>query len=300
MFAPIARRSALRSTVASNQSRGVATLADLKRRIVSTGSIGKLTKAMKMVAVARLRSAQDQLLIARTFSRSVEQAWAEPEAVPVNPDNLSGAMILTMTSDRGLCGGVNNQILRTLKPHLKKTLNKDTQMMFIGDKGRSALEREFGKYFVTSISETGKVKRSTFRQVAMIAELLSSTNYLTGHVFYNKYVNTAISEPTAVPFFPASVQLANTDIASKYENEGDEETYANFWEFRMAARLFTYTAEAYASETAARMTAMTNSSKNAGEMLNSITQQYNRQRQAKITNELTEIVSGAAAAEEMV
>ncbi len=269
----------------------------VKRRIVSVGSISKITKAMKMVAASKLRTAQDQLDVARNFEGAVSKAWKEPEEKDIPAKDNATNLVVIMTSDRGLCGGVNSQVVRSVRPRLRKNLNAQTHVAFIGDKARSALEREFSKYFSWSFTEVGRAKRLTFKQCAMVADGIASAKFDKGELTYNRFVSTLSSEPTTVPLLPVNTMLATTDIQTKYENETDDSLYQNFWEFRLAARLFHQSAESYASETAARMNAMSSSSKNAAEMLSAISLTYNRQRQAKITAELIEIISGAAAAE---
>jgi len=270
----------------------------VKGRIRSIGSIGKITKAMKMVAASKLRTAQDQLEIARTFAQGVSAAWPEPAAGTI-PKGDGNTLHVIMTSDRGLCGGVNAQVIRSIRPNLRKTIGSKTKLVLIGDKGRTTLEREFGKYFTAAFTEVGRVKRLTFRQVALCADGIINQDFESGDLTFNRFVSTSTSEPTTVPLYPYSVMLANTDIETKYDAEGEDDVYQNFWEYRTAVRLYHQSSEAYASEVAARMQAMSSSSKNAAEMLAAISLQYNRQRQAKITSELIEIISGAAAAEDL-
>jgi F-type H+-transporting ATPase subunit gamma len=250
---------------------------------------------MKMVAASKLRTATEQLEISRRFQRGLVQAWPEPAEAPELKEGKTTYVV--MTSDRGLCGGVNTQILRQVRPALRASSKSAYNLFTIGDKGRSALEREFSDNFVECVSEVGKVKRLTFKQTAMVADVLNAVPFASAKVVYNNFVSSQSSTPTIAPIYPVETMLQATDITTKYENEGTEELYQNLWEFRNAARLFNYSAESYASETASRMNAMSSSSKNAAEMLSAISLEYNRRRQAKITSELIEIISGAAAAE---
>ena len=272
----------------------------MKRRIAAIGSISKITKAMKLVASARLRSAQEQLHVARAFATGVTAAWKEPEEKEVTAANKAGPnyLLVVMTGDRGLCGGFNMATIRAFRPRLRKTLTPTTTIMFYGDKGRGAMEREFGKYYTTAFTDLSRVKRLTFKQTAMVAEGLVQAKYDKGELYYNNFLNTLTMKPTTVPLYPLETMLAATTITTKYENEGDDALYANFYEYRTAARIYQYLSESYAGEVASRMTAMSSSSKNAEEMLVMISRQYNRQRQGKITAELIEIISGASAADE--
>lgn len=265
----------------------------VKARIKSIGSTGKITKAMKMVAASKLRTATELVETSRKFKRGITEAWAEPAEIA----DAGKTVHVVMTSDRGLCGGVNTQILRKVRPRFRAAAAGSYNIVTIGDKGRSALEREFSDLFTECVSETGKVKRLSFKQVSMVSDIVHSVPAGNVQYNYNEFVNSQSSIPTVATVYPVDVMLANTDITTKFELEGGEETYQNLWEFRNAVRLFNFSAESTAAEIASRMNAMSSSSKNAAEMLSAISLEYNRRRQAKITSELIEIISGAAAAE---
>jgi ATP synthase F1 gamma subunit len=224
-----------------------------------------------------------------------------PEKIEENEFGHKGDLFVVLASDRGLCGGFNNIIVREYRPIIQDAKKADgARIIVIGEKARAGLDRQFRSIFDQSFVETAKIKKMTFRQVSMCADAINDASFLTGHLVFTKFINSVSSAPTSVKFYPIDILMRNTELTSKFDNEGDDEVYKNLWEYMNATGLFFANAHSFASETASRMAAMTTSSQNAGEMGTKYKMQYNRTRQAKITAELSEIISGAAAAEDMV
>lgn len=277
-------------------SRGMATEKQLRTRISSVGNIKKITSAMKMVAAAKLRGAQNALDVARVFAVPTAGVWNPPAAEDTDETKLT---YVAMTSDRGLCGGVNSQISRHVRDQLLgSTLPKENiGLITVGDKGKQALERVFGKHFKTTISEHAS-QRPTFATASAVAQELMSNDHDRAVICYNQFVNMLRFESEELHIAGIHKMDETAQELEPYELEGESELLANFYEYNMASQIFLFMREGEASEHSSRMNAMGNSSKNAGEMLESLTLLYNRTRQARITTELIEIISGAVALED--
>jgi len=270
----------------------------LKLRLTVVKNIQKITTSMKMVAAAKLRKSEEGLLLAREFSAPVINFWPEAKQ-EITP--TSAYLYVPITSDRGLCGGVNSAVVREVRSLINKRVSSghtNINLIPYGEKGRAGLERVYGKYFSTVVTELQKSKRIGFKQAAKATELLLNTKFDAGEIVYNKYKNMVSYITTAVPLQPLSVLLNDTTALQPYELEGGNDILENLYEFKLAVRVFQYLCDMDTSELSARMTAMSNSSKSAGEMIDALRLLYNRTRQAKITIELIEIISGASAAEE--
>jgi len=280
--------------------RGMATEQQLKRRLKTVGNIKKITKAMKMVAAAKLRSVQNQLEIVRNFQKGVTDVWAQPEGKDIP---IEKAGIVCITSDRGLCGSINSSVSKQARQILRDatTQKKALHTVLLGEKGKGALERLFGRTFSLSISDAYKSKVMSFKQVAMITDLVLSQNFDRMEIIYNRFKNLLSFETKKENLYSWKIlaPLANSQF-SRYEIESDgySSLLQNLYEYRTATRLFHLFQENATSEQSARMNAMGNSSKNAADMQDSLRLLYNRTRQAKITTELIEIISGASAADE--
>lgn len=277
------------------QTRGMATEQQLRQRIKSITNTRKITSAMKMVAVCKLRSAQDRLEIARVFSKDVGEFFPESE-----PKEDSKILVAGVTGDKGLCGAVNSTIIRALRdkvPNLPK--GSEVQIVAWGDKVRQGMERLFPSNLLEAFYESGKLKPATFTQIGLLADAQIAAEYDYSSIFY-QYFRSMISYDTTevkgTSFAIASKDLAET--FSKYEIEGDPDTLQNLHEYSIACNLHRFVVENEASTLSSRMAAMESSSKNAGDMISKLELRLNRQRQARITTELTEIISGAAAVEE--
>lgn len=278
--------------------RGMATAQALRQRITSVKNISKITAAMKMVAVCKLRVAQENLARARGFARAVDAVKFKPTAeVPV-----TSKCYLAISSDRGLCGAINSSIVRGIRDRIlvdREAGLKDLQILIIGEKAKQGLERLFSPLFKVTISETSKFKPCTFKQCGEITDNWSAMNVQQTSVLYQKFVSMIAYETTESKYwsYDACKDSVATEFAD-YEMEGDADILQNLHEFKSCVKLFHYFAENDTSTLSARMQAMDNSSTNAKDMIASLGLILNRNRQAKITTELSEIISGAAASEE--
>jgi F-type H+-transporting ATPase subunit gamma len=280
-------------------ARGMATEKQLVDRISSVGNIEKITKAMKMVSAAKLRGAQNALDISREFNKGVQGVW-EPK--PVEGERTGKQLFVAMTSDKGLCGAVNSTISRGVRNKMQKLpksiAKEDIALITLGDKGKTGLERLFGNHFVGAYFELQKNGRINWNTACAIAQSISEQKYDQGTLAFNKFRTLLSYDTTYMPI--QNFERASEDISSveAYELEGEGDMLQNFHEFQAAVNLFCAFREQECSELSSRMNAMGNSSKNAGEMLDSLRLMYNRTRQARITTELIEIISGAVALED--
>jgi F-type H+-transporting ATPase subunit gamma len=291
-------------------ARTMATEAQLKARIKTVGNIQKITKAMKMVAAAKMRSVQALLEDSRAFAEPMENSWnaatfdkAVDDTVPqgaISDDADSKVLVVPIASDRGLCGAVNSYINKRVKLLVAEMedAGKEVHMFPFGEKAKAGLERVYADRFVGLITDVGKQKAVTFKQVCAMSEHVLKQDVSEINFVFNEF-KSAIAYETHVMTEPSLVRaVARRDMWADFDIEGgEEEVLESLYEFRTAVRLYHYFIESATSEQSARMSAMDNSSKNAGEMLGKLHLQYNRTRQAKITTELIEIISGAAAAE---
>eukprot|EP01033_Poteriospumella_lacustris_P003403 gene3403-2516_t len=288
-----------RSTVGSRvvQTRGMATEKQLKTRINGTKNIAKITKSMKMVSAAKLRGDQQRLAAADPFAAwaanitGKERALENFDPVEFPQRNL----IVTMTTDKGLCGGVNSILTRMTRQLLNKmdSQNKSYELFVLGEKGRAQMRRGYGSKFLASA--TDRLAPYNFDLAAALTQDALDGQFDAIHLVYNEFVSAIAYTPsikTIVPLLdPASATLYPYEV----EPENDPETLQNFFEYTLATQVYHSLLENATSEQSSRMNAMENASKNAGEMIEKLTLQYNRARQARITTELIEIISGASA-----
>ena len=286
-------------------------LKDLKVRINSVKSTQKITSAMKMVAAAKLRRAQEQAEAARPYAERMERVLGSLAAGLAGRDDapplLVGTgreakhLVVVMTSDRGLCGGFNSTIVRGARRLIRDLLGKDRQVkiLCVGRKGRDQLRREFGPLIVATLEEVGR-PRLGFAAADEVARRLILM-FETGDfdhctIVYNKFksaMTQIVTVQQLVPFAGAAETAAPQVL---YEFEPDEtEILAELLPRNLAVQVFRALLENAASEQGARMTAMDSATRNAGDMINRLTINYNRTRQAYITKELIEIISGAEA-----
>jgi len=286
-------------------------LKDLKNRIGSVKSTQKITSAMKMVAAAKLRKAQEQALASRPYTSLMDKVVTKiASKMSGNTiDLLTGKienkthLIVVFSADRGLCGGFNGSITRAVRAEIKK-LEEDgnkVKLLMVGKKSADALNREFGHLFVERID--GNSAKPNYTDAEIIAKkiisLFEDNQFGVCKVIFNKFVSAITQEVTFKSLIPADIQETETDEVdsnSIYEFEPSEEEILNdLLPRNLATQLFSSQMESTASELAARMTAMDNATRNAGDMIDNLTLQYNRTRQAVITKELIEIISGAEA-----
>ena len=291
-------------------------LKDLKNRIASVQSTRKITSAMKMVAASKLRRAQEQAEAARPFAermgRMLASLAANQQGGGDGPKLMTGSgsdqvhLLVVMTADRGLCGAFNSSIVREARRQIQRLQaeGKTVKVLTVGRKGRDQLRRDYAPLIVHSFEEVGR-RRLSFADADAIAakvlEMFDAGEYDVGSIIYNRF-KSAISQivtvqqvvPFAVP--DTGAEAASTEAGPVYEFEPDEEQIlAELLPRNLAIQVYRALLENAASEQGARMTAMDNATRNAGDMINKLTITYNRTRQAYITKELIEIISGAEA-----
>jgi len=271
------------------QTRGMATLKAISIRLKSVKNIQKITQSMKMVSAAKYSRAERDLRQARPYGESSKQFFekAEVSAEAEAPQKL----IIAVTSDRGLCGAVHTQVARAIRTELA-TDASNTSVICIGDKSRAILQRLYGKNIIMVCNEVGR-KPPTFLDASRIAQQTKDINFTTGKIVYNRFKSVVSYMTSEIPLFSAAAVSAAPKLGV-YDSL-DEEVIRSYLEFSMASMLFYCLKESACSEQSSRMTAMDNASKNAGEMIDKLTLTFNRTRQAVITRELIEIISGAAA-----
>lgn len=285
-------------------------LSDLKSRIASVKSTRKITKAMQMVASAKLRRAQDAAQAGRPYAErfnSVMSGLASSVgASEGGPRLLTGTgseqtqLLVVMTAERGLCGGFNSNIVKLARVAAKKMLaeGKIVKILTVGKKGRESLKREFGDALLDHV-DLSDVKRVGYDNAEKIARnVLSRFNndeFDVAKIFFSEFGSIINQIPTELQVIPAKFNSAVGDREVYDYEPSEEDILADLLPRAVATQVFTALLENAASEQGARMSAMDNATRNAGEMIDKLTIQYNRSRQAKITNELIEIISGAEA-----
>ena len=288
-------------------------LKDLKNRIESVKNTRKITKAMQMVAAAKLRRAQDLAEASRPYTErfnSVLGALASANAAGSGgPQLLVGTgkdqthLLVVMTAERGLCGGFNSNIAKLAKSHALKLLEqgKTVKILTVGKKGRDVVKRDLGKHFVDHIdlSEIKSIRYTDAQAISKsILERFTAGEFDIATLFYSKFVNVVTKIPTAQQVIPASFdddEGTKTERVNYEYEPTEEEILADLLPRGVGTQIFAALLENGASEQGARMSAMDNATRNAGDMIDKLTIQYNRSRQAVITNELIEIISGAEA-----
>lgn len=297
MRAALLSRTALRT---GGARRGMATEKQLKERMMATQNIEKITKSMKMVSAAKLRGDQQRLAAATPFAR-----WAE--TITGKPEELEGLeiegfskknLIVTMTTDKGLCGGVNSILCRMTKQLLEKLKaeGKEFDLFIMGEKGKSILQRVYAGE--VSGAATDRVMPYTFDLAcALSVDAMGGKQYDQVHLIYNKFKSAIAYTPSVKTITPLLEPASPALYSYTVEPENDEDTLSNFFEYTLASQVFHSLMENATSEQSSRMSAMENASKNAGEQINALNLAYNRARQTRITTELIEIISGAAALE---
>ena len=287
-------------------------LKDLKNRIESVKSTRKITKAMQMVAAAKLRRAQESAEEARPYAERFNAVMAGLAASVGGSDSapklLRGTgsdqvhLLVVMTAERGLCGGFNSNIAKLARTHAARLAaeGKTVKILTVGKKGREQLKREYADLFVGHV-DLSEVKRIGYAYAQDIAKDLLSRfdggEFDVATIFYARFENVVSQVPTAQQIIPASFETTEeVGDATLYDYEPDEETILEDLLPRgVATQIFAALLENGASEQGARMSAMDNATRNAGEMIDKLTIEFNRSRQAVITNELIEIISGAEA-----
>ncbi len=286
-------------------------LDDLRKRIASVKSTQKITKAMKMVAAAKLRKAQEMAEKGRPYSdkmdliiQNLSKAINDPSNAPkllVGTGEDKIHLCVVMTADRGLCGGFNTNICKLAKKYFDEAIksSKNLKIITVGTKGLDQLKRDYGRYIIKRINLKDK-KKLTFLDAEdigkQIVELFKNKEFDKCFIFYNKFKNVISQIPQQQQVIPAKIEEKDkkVDEASSYEFEPEEdEILDDLLPKNISTQIFKAFLENSASEQGSRMTAMDNATRNAGDLVDKLTINYNRSRQAAITKELIEIISGA-------
>ncbi len=285
-------------------------LSDLKNRIASVKSTRKITKAMQMVAAAKLRRAQEAAEAGRPYAERFNAVMgglaASVGSSEGAPKLLAGTgstqthLLVVMTAERGLCGGFNGNIAKAAKAAAQKLLaeGKTVKILTVGKKGREAIKRDLADHFIGHV-DLSEVKRIGYADASGIAQDVLSRfdagEFDVAKIFFSRFESVISQIPTEQQIIPADFEASGED-GTVYDYEpSEEEILADLLPRGVATQIFSALLENGASEQGARMSAMDNATRNAGEMIDKLTIQYNRSRQAVITNELIEIISGAEA-----
>ena len=285
-------------------------LDDLKKRIKSVKSTQKITKAMKMVAAAKLRKAQENAERGRPYSQKMQNIILNLTKSINDPSNAPKLLVgtgddktylcIVLTADRGLCGGFNSNICKLAKAKFKKILSeeKNLKIITVGSKGLDQIKREYGKYIIKKFSFKDK-KQISFNEADIIGKEIINLFYQKEFdkclLFYNNFKNVITQIPQSQQIIPAEIiSESKSENNNLYEFEPDEdEILEDLLPKNISTQIFKAFLENAASEQGSRMTAMDNATRNAGDLVDKLTINYNRSRQASITKELIEIISGA-------
>ena len=286
-------------------------LDDLKKRIKSVKSTQKITKAMKMVAAAKLRKAQENAEKGRPYSQKMQniilnltKSINDIENAPkllVGTGQDKTYLCVILTADRGLCGGFNSNICKLAKTNFQKILKegKNLKIISVGSKGLDQIKREYGKYLIKKFSFKDK-KQISFKEAEIIGteiiNLFKNNQFDKCILFYNNFKNVITQIPQAHQIIPAEIKSSElkNESSLSYEFEPEEdEILEDLLPKNISTQVFKAFLENAASEQGSRMTAMDNATRNAGDLVDKLTINYNRSRQASITKELIEIISGA-------
>ncbi len=288
----------------------MASLDDLKKRIASVKSTQKITKAMKMVAAAKLRRAQESAENGRPYSEKMNNVILNLSSGISDKENapklLSGTgddrvhLCVVMTSDRGLCGGFNSNIIKKAKSYFSKIVSegKELKIITVGSKGNDQLKRMYGDKIIENVSFKDSKNANYFdadKVGKIIIDKFENSQFDICTIFYNQFKNVITQIPQAQQIIPLNTKDSKDKTSEEsYEFEPDEdEILSNLLPKNISTQIFKAMLENSASEQGSRMSAMDNATRNAGEMVDKLTIQYNRSRQAAITKELIEIISGA-------
>ena len=286
-------------------------LDDLKKRIKSVKSTQKITKAMKMVAAAKLRKAQESAEKGRPYSQKMQniilnltKSITDPENAPkllVGTGKDNTYLCVVLTADRGLCGGFNSNICKLAKSNFKKFLNegKNLKIITVGTKGLDQIRRDYGKHIIKKLSFKEK-KKITYNEAEIVGNeiisLFKQNQFDKCILYYNNFKNVITQIPEAQQIIPAESKISETNKLNSFQYEfepEEDEILEDLLPKNISTQVFKAFLENAASEQGSRMTAMDNATRNAGDLVDKLTINYNRSRQASITKELIEIISGA-------
>ncbi|KAF2459819.1 ATPase, F1 complex, gamma subunit domain-containing protein [Lineolata rhizophorae] len=302
MLSTRAARPALRAGAAiaarpaglnASQAATYATLREIEGRLKSIRNIEKITKTMKIVASTKMTRAQRAMTESRTYGQTSNTVFEEAETKPEEAEGKK-SLLVVCSSDKGLCGGIHSGLSRRTRKMLADA--PETDLVVVGDKCKAQLSRSNGKQFVLSFAGIGR-DVPTFADAQAIADQIAllPQDYTSVQILYNKFVNAQSYEPVTVEAFSEEA-IANSPNFAAFEI--DDEVLSNMREYALANSLYWALAEGHACEQSARRNAMDNATKNAGDMISKFTILFNRTRQAVITGELVEIITGATASED--
>jgi F-type H+-transporting ATPase subunit gamma len=284
------------------QSRNMATLKEMRLRIVSVTSIKKITSCMKMVATAKLKNAEKALQAGKPYWESTKSFFdgigdhGLIEDAPVDPNKKE--LVIVLASDKGLCGSINSGLVRKTKAYTKK--NPSSLLFIFGNKGKSGLTRECGRKIIATATEVGK-RRINYADLEPIVEMIVQQlpNFDKVRVFSNKFISQGSFAPLDRTFSTLKLMKESNAFENYETDETDEDSLmTNVYEHFITSLIFSSIVENNAAELSARIGAMESASKNAGEVLKKLKAGYNRKRQGAITTELSEIISGAETVKE--
>lgn len=308
---------------AAGQVRYGSNLKAIKMRIASTQNFAKITKSMKMVAASKVRKLEEPMVQSRPLAaatlnvfkdvdtEATQEAAEKPEAAGNSGEGEAAKeavsaegkhLVLALSSDRGLCGGVNTQVVKRVRALLGDLGVSDGQeagqearvkVNIVGEKARAAMVRDLRWIFETQTTEVGKSGRPSFDDACIVADEALAVPHDTLHIVFNKYISAMAYETTHLPITGHTSEDARMDAKFETEATIQAEMMRNLSEFHIACTVYNALLEAMTTEMAQRMSAMDNANRNASDMMDRLTVQYNRGRQASITTELIEIISGA-------
>uniref|UniRef100_A0A0K0FN58 F-ATPase gamma subunit n=1 Tax=Strongyloides venezuelensis TaxID=75913 RepID=A0A0K0FN58_STRVS len=277
------------------QRMGMATLKDISIRLKSVKNIQKITKSMKMVAAAKYTKAERDLKGARSFGEGAKAFYdnIKTESTPETADAHKKLLVL-MTSDRGLCGAVHSSIVKEAKVLLEhKPAGVDYKVVAVGDKAKAGLQRLYAEHILLSGNDIGRAP-PTFEDASMAAEAIMNSGYDFDslEIIFNRFRSVVSYRTSKIEVLPLE-SIKKNEKLSLYDSL-DDDVLQSYTEYSLAQMIYYAMKESATSEQSSRMTAMDGASKNAGEMIDKLTLQFNRTRQAVITRELIEIISGAS------
>ncbi|CAE6475541.1 hypothetical protein ACGC1H_006269 [Rhizoctonia solani] len=270
-------------------ARNMATLREIEMRLKSVRNIEKITKSMKMIASTRLNKAQRAMATAKEYGNANNEIFGNSEATIAEGGKT---LYVVVSSDRGLCGGIHSSVTKATKRAIEQN-NGQGSVVVLGEKSKAQLSRSSAKHLELSFSQIGR-EVPTFADAAEIADkiITSGIEFDSVNLIYNRFVSAIAYESATVTVFNEKA-LTEAPAFKAYEMEDDPTK--DLVEFSLANAIYAALVEGHAAEISSRRNAMDNASKNAGDMIGRLTMQYNRGRQANITNELVDIITGASA-----
>ncbi|KAF9544470.1 atp3 gamma subunit of the F1 sector of mitochondrial F1F0 ATP synthase [Mortierella hygrophila] len=271
------------------QTRNMGTLREIQMRLNAIRNIGKITKSMKMIASTKVAKAQRAMETARTYGSTSASIYKNANTVPLENEDK---VYIVSSSDRGLCGGIHSSVAKATR-RLIAVDGASSGVIVLGDKAKNQMSRSHRSDIQMSFNQIGKAI-PTFAEASAAADTIKSSGikFDTATIIYNEFTSAIAYEATPINVY-SSEALKAADAFAAYEI--DDDVLENYHEFLFANNIYWGLVEGHASEMSAKRTAMENATKNAGEMVDRLTMTYNRSRQAAITSELVDIITGASA-----